>query len=513
MPECSRDYERQPLRLGQSSDLEALRRALEANGYASSSLGATLDTGGSRGPLGSPEDTDAVLRRTAGGAPYDTLVRLFALARAVPEEAARAAVAPVTLRHVMDLGLLERAEEGVRAAVSLLPVGDLFVAHDFWPQLTGRASARDHVAPVSTASFTVGNLTVRQRCDTALDLGTGSGIQALWSARHADRVIATDTNPRALNLTAFGARLNGLSHIELRQGSLYEPVAGCQFGLIVANPPFLIAPRVDHEYRDSGLPGDAISEQVVRGAPALLTDGGYCTILFNWGHRSDDDWADRPVAWVEQSGCDAWILRSAAADPITYASSLLRQETPGDGSRYADRLGEWVAYIEGLGFESISWGAAILRRRRGGANWVRTDALPLDHVRGPCSDQIQRVFAAEDLVAELAEPAGLLDHAFVLCHDHELHQTLHVEKDNWMVQKAVLRQTEGFGFSVQVDRLISAAVGGCDGRRTLRQIVESLASDFGLPFEQIAPTCTSAARDLLALGFLAHRGERPGTPV
>ena len=110
-------------------------------------------------------------------------------------------------------------------------------------------------------------------------------------------------------------------------------------------------------------------------------------------------------------------------------------------------------------------------------------------------------------------PRTSVDHVFVLCHDHELHQTLHVEKDNWMVQKAVLRQTEGFGFSVRVDRLTSAAVGSCDGRRTLRQIVESLASGFGLAFEQIAPTCTSASRDLLALGFLAPRGERPETTV
>ena len=43
----------------------------------------------------------------------------------------------------------------------------------------------------------------------------------------------------ALALAAATARLNGMSW-DLRPGSLFEPVAGERFDLIVSNPPFVV---------------------------------------------------------------------------------------------------------------------------------------------------------------------------------------------------------------------------------------------------------------------------------
>ncbi len=496
-----------PFVLGLCGDLAPLRRALEANGYVRSALAETLDTGGARGALASPEDVEVVLRRTVGGSPYETLVRLFTLARAVPEAAARAALAPVELEHLEAIGLLRSCEGGVRAEAALTPVEDLYVVQDFTPQVTGRPGARDHVAAVSPASLALGNLTVRRRGEEALDLGTGSGIQALWAARHARRVVATDTSPRALNFAAFGARLNGFANIELRQGSLFEPVAQDAFDLIVANPPFVIAPRVEHEYRDSSFPGDGISERVVRDAPARLREGGFTALLFNWGHRDEADWAVRPTQWVEGSGCDAWLLRSATADPLTYASSLLAQEKPAGPAPYGDLLDEWVRHIEGLGFGAISWGVAILRRRAAASNWVRADTVPFDLLRGACGEQVQRVFAAQDLLAQVSRPEQLLDRPLVLSPDHELQQCLHLEDEAWMVTGATLRQPEGFGFSGNVDRLTMTAIAGCNGRRTLREIADALARGLRMDPGQVAERCAAAAQRLLAWGFLVPSQE------
>lgn len=121
----------------------------------------------------------------------------------------------------------------------------------------------DYVLDVGLATLFLANLTVRQQVEAALDLGTGAGFQAILASSHAARVIATDTNPRAF--TMFNALLNDVSNIELRQGSLYDPVEGYNFDLIVSNPTFVISPKFQYEYRDSGMPGDAISEQVIRG--------------------------------------------------------------------------------------------------------------------------------------------------------------------------------------------------------------------------------------------------------
>jgi Methylase of polypeptide chain release factors len=85
-------------------------------------------------------------------------------------------------------------------------------------------------------------ITIRRTVETALDMGTGSGVQALLASRHAGRVVATDINPRALNLTAFNALLNGVGNIECRQGSFYEAVDGETFDFISTNPPFVISP-------------------------------------------------------------------------------------------------------------------------------------------------------------------------------------------------------------------------------------------------------------------------------
>lgn len=72
-----------------------------------------------------------------------------------------------------------------------------------------------------------------------LDLCTGCGIIAIFAAKKAGRVIATDINPRALSMARFNAAMNGVDDkIEFRQGDMFEPVKGLLFDLITANPPY-----------------------------------------------------------------------------------------------------------------------------------------------------------------------------------------------------------------------------------------------------------------------------------
>ena len=73
----------------------------------------------------------------------------------------------------------------------------------------------------------------------ALDMGTGSGIGAVFAARRGYRVVGVDLNPEAVRCARVNALLNGLEdRIEVRAGDLFGPVLGERFDLVLFNPPF-----------------------------------------------------------------------------------------------------------------------------------------------------------------------------------------------------------------------------------------------------------------------------------
>lgn len=72
-----------------------------------------------------------------------------------------------------------------------------------------------------------------------LDLGTGTGIGAIFAARRGARVVATDINPEAVRCARVNALVQHLEQqIETRTGDLFAPVAGQRFDLILFNPPY-----------------------------------------------------------------------------------------------------------------------------------------------------------------------------------------------------------------------------------------------------------------------------------
>jgi len=490
-----------PFQFDHYCDLALLRRVLENNGFVQSALSEATVIGNPSNPLVSFVELAADLRRTSYPTPLNTLVRLFVLAQSVSEDSAQEALAPVELNQLLSFGLLKRSNTGICAVAALLPFEGLLLAYDM-PVLAGVSCLHDHVLGIGPASLFLANLTVRKKVETVLDLGTGPGFQAILASRHTDHVIATDTNPRALNFTMFNARLNDVSNIELRQGSLYDPVEGHNFDLIISNPPFVISPQFQYEYRDSGMPGDAISEQVIRGAAGMLREGGYCTVIFNWHHQDEEDWDERPRQWMIKSGCDAWIICSGTEDTITYASSWLRYEDNLDSHQHL--LDEWLSYYERLGIGRISFGAIVLRRRSVHSNWIRADKAPSGHLSGSCSDQIQRIFAAQDITGELRDEADFLKKSFRLIPDHQLEHVLQLENGNWAVKKALLKQTRGFQFIGDIDSLVGTMVAGCDGQRSVGELLNDLAACLGLTSEIIAPDCIRVIRKLFETGFLVE---------
>lgn len=61
--------------------------------------------------------------------------------------------------------------------------------------------------------------------ESVLDMGTGAGVQAIFAARTARHVVATDINPAAARNTRHNARRLGVADkISVRQGDLFAPI-------------------------------------------------------------------------------------------------------------------------------------------------------------------------------------------------------------------------------------------------------------------------------------------------
>jgi 16S rRNA (guanine1207-N2)-methyltransferase len=73
-----------------------------------------------------------------------------------------------------------------------------------------------------------------------LDMGCGWGAIGLAAAKTQPtaEVVLTDVNQRAIRLARRNLSRNGVRNADVRLGSLFEPVAGEKFDLILSHPPF-----------------------------------------------------------------------------------------------------------------------------------------------------------------------------------------------------------------------------------------------------------------------------------
>ena len=288
--------------------LAALRKVLATAGFDPQGI---LQAIGATDSVAIREsDLLLLMQRTAAGTPLDTLIRLFLID--VPVNAARLAeaIAPMVPAEWEEMGLIAVRDGRAIAKIRLFPYQDMVIAYDV-PRRLLTEDGGDYVVGVGGSSITLANLTIRNSCSRALDLGTGCGIQAFLATKHCNTVVATDRNPRAVALAAFNAKLNGFPGVELREGDLFEPVAGMTFDLIISNPPFVISPESRYVYRDSGMAGDEICRKIVREAPEYLSEGGFCQILCNWAEYGEADWKERLKSWFEGSGCDVLVMRNS----------------------------------------------------------------------------------------------------------------------------------------------------------------------------------------------------------
>jgi methylase of polypeptide subunit release factors len=481
--------------------IELLRTALTDARYDQEGL-AEL---GIRGPL-RPDGAEEPYHELLLGSPgrLGILVRLFQLGSSVDADEAAEALAPAPVDRLAALGLLERDATGVHATAAILPTLGVLLVSDWEPE-RGAPARADHVLSATSPSRISALLAVREQVDAALDIGTGSGIQALLASPHARRVVATDVNPRALEFTRLNARLNAIGNVETREGSLVDPVAGETFDLIYANPPYVLSPEQEFVFRDSGLPGDSFCEALVRSVPRHLREGGIAHLLVSWVHAADGDWTVPLHAWVDGSGCDALLLHHSSQEPLVYANEHNRIHAQAPAT-YRRTLERWAEYYRELGIERIGWGAVLLRKRGGGRSHLT--ALHVDLTAcGPAGGHVRRLFRAQEALERLGTGDRLLRAVLRLAEDARLEQTIAFRDGQGMLERARLRLDGGLRLELELDpqlpKLLSLLDSGNTVGAAVGEAAQALGGD-GPGADQVAAAALQSVRLLLELGFLVQ---------
>jgi methylase of polypeptide subunit release factors len=471
---------------------ERLRAAGFDDGRIAANLGLTR--------LGQPRAADlpVYLRRLDDTGPLAVLVPFLLFGEPTDRHFLDPILGSGNIDALAESQFVEIDGDRVTPAVRLTPFKGLVFAHD--PE-SGVQVRPDHVAGIGPAPKTLHSLTIREPIARALDIGTGGGVQALFLARHADHVVGTDVNPRALWFAACNAALNGIDNVEWREGSLFVPVAGETFDLIIANPPFVQSPDTTYIFRDGGIPGN-ICEVLLADAADYLEPGGYAQSLISWAVGDDGDWESGPRGWLAGTGCDGWLLHYQSEDGLDYASKWNAWLRDSDLDAYASTLDRWTAHYTAQGTSALATGAITIRRRDTDTPWWYASHM----THGPQGDaggQTLRVFKAHDAMASLGSNASLRAAVPRFSDDHRLDQRMRYRGGAYSVEATQIIPDNSVGVAADIDAQALLVVLSIDGERSLEDLTDE-ASD-GMTSDETArwsDVVLKTIRELALLGII-----------
>ena len=410
-------------------------------------------------------------------------------------------------------------EDAARALIDVRPYANAdgddevtwWIASDTGEAVTSRQLEGDHVLGIGGATTTLASVTMRAPVDRVLDVGTGSGIQALHASLHAREVVATDISERALAFAEFNRILNAPPATwDLRLGSLLEPVANELFDLVVSNPPFVITPpgTPSFEYRDGGLGGDGIVKRLITGVGSVLAPGGVAQLLGNWEVRKGQAWTERLEGWLDDAASagwplDAWIIQRDMLDAAEYAETWLRDAgvIPERGRDAFDAAYEaYLRDFDARSIEGIGFGIVTLRRSLGAPTLRRLEEYE-GELTVPLGPHLAESLAAHDWLAARSD-AELLEQRYVVAGD--VTRETYGRPTNFDPEHILLRQGGAFGRVIKADTALAGFVGTCDGELTAGQIAHALAALLDVAPGRMIEGLAPAIRELVRDGFLLH---------
>ncbi|QGU07586.1 Ribosomal RNA small subunit methyltransferase C [Corynebacterium occultum] len=442
----------------------------------------------------------------------DQLIRTFILRDPLSPAQLEELIGAELTQALIDAAVFTADQDLLRLDMDIRPhviLGrDRMVFSDADAAMTEHIPGPEHVLGVGAASLSLLQATPDSPVGTVLDLGTGSGVQALGQLHCADHITATDLHPRALDFAeaTLGAAVDKQAEIELLEGPWYEPVQGRTFDRIIANPPFVVGlPEVGHVYRDSGLDLDGASALVIGQALEHLNTGGTAHFLAAWIHTSEQSWAHRVASWFPETGVSAWVIQRDVADPAHYVGTWLRDESLDPRSAESDaRTAAWLQHFADAGVTGVGFGFVAMKNIGDQPTEILAEEMTQSFT-DPLSPEIEEYFTRVEWLRDL-NPEEFGDSRFQLRPGVAREDISLPDTDAGVgFTPAVMRltRTEGPRWSHEVDSHLAAIVAGLHPQGlSLAETVELYAMAQGLDSEELLPAAVNAVGDLVRHGLV-----------
>ncbi|MGB9457435.1 MAG: PqqD family peptide modification chaperone [Bryobacteraceae bacterium] len=436
-----------------------------------------------------------LLERTSEPTAQHMLLRWFFLGVPLEDQSIAGLVPAPVVGLLLETGMLAREGGRYIPKVMLTPCEDFLFTADPAGTLESPESSGMVLWP-NPSTRLLQMFTIRRPSGTTLDLGAGCGILAVLAAAHSRQVVATDLNPRATEFARFNVWLNGVTNVDCLTGDTFEPVQGRTFDLIMSNPPFFVTPSAEQIYCENSMELDGYCRELIRAAPRYLNQGGFLQITLEWVQVKGQSWRDRLAEWLEDTGCDAWVLRSYARSAAAYASERIGRMMPYSPLTANQRFDAWMTYYRDRGVEEVQ-GGILAMRRRSGKNWIRIEeVLKLDFTE-PFGESVMELFANQDRLETDRSMDQMMAWKPRLPSDTHIDQQLQLEAGEWKPSSMQLRRPGGLPSSLALDPLVADFLRKCDGSRTLNDLGRDLAAAVRVDPDQVRQQCCAVMRKLV----------------
>ncbi|MGI9459603.1 MAG: methyltransferase [Pirellulales bacterium] len=428
---------------------------------------------------------------------FTALARLFFLGLPVEEKDLRSFFPQEFVNACFACGLIDNANGIVTAQALLIPVDQWYLTSDVHP--TNIHYGEHYVPTLSQPAMHLFSFAIKKAVGSTLDLCGGCGPHAMAASRFSETVMTADSNYRAAEFVDFNAALNGFTNIEAVTGDLFLPVKGRTFDLILCNPPFVISPSTSSGFRDNEFELDFFLEKILREVPDHLAPGGFFQTTCEWVQVQGEEWQERLDGWLQNNGCDAWILEANCQLPESYARNRLRETSPSDNTDVTS-LENYLHYFNERNVEAIRGGLIFLHKREG-PNWRDFSNLR-EGVRQPIGEAVLQGFMNRDLIHSTKFRDSIMKSRLVICKGIQQHEHSHWDGVNWTTDAIRLQNGAGIPCEVVIDKQVRSLLNEFTGSRTVTEILQQFSDKHGMSRENAESRGIDLIRLMLEQGII-----------